>query len=99
MTAGRKPCLAYRRARGGYRASGSYLWDCLIISSLAARLLALVLLVGSFNLLMSYLGLTSFGHSALRRRRLRFWSDASELRRRHQLWPSDERSAGALLLQ
>ena len=33
--------------------------------SLAARLLALVLLVGSFNLLMSYLGLTSFGHSAL----------------------------------
>jgi branched-chain amino acid transport system permease protein len=33
--------------------------------SLAARLLAMVLLVGSFNLLMSYLGLTSFGHSAL----------------------------------
>lgn len=34
-------------------------------TSLAARLLALVLLVGSFNLLMSYLSLSSFGHSAL----------------------------------
>ena len=33
--------------------------------SLAARLLALVLLAGSFNLLMSYLALSSFGHSAL----------------------------------
>jgi len=33
--------------------------------SLAARLLALTVLVGSFNLLMSYLGLSSFGHSAL----------------------------------
>jgi branched-chain amino acid transport system permease protein len=33
--------------------------------SLAARLLATVVLVGSFNILMSYLALTSFGHSAL----------------------------------
>lgn len=33
--------------------------------SLAARLLAMAVLVGSFNLLMSYLALSSFGHSAL----------------------------------
>lgn len=33
--------------------------------SLAGRLLAMVVLVGSFNILMSYLALTSFGHSAL----------------------------------
>ncbi len=55
----------------GALVAGVALWFLPLISpseyfvSLGARLLALVLLVGSFNMLMSYLALSSFGHSAL----------------------------------